>query len=118
MVLSIVPQAAFAADINGTGPAAALVAGVNGTEPTAAADAENETAVRSIAKDPGAKTVLAFTSDVHNKVTNESAERLDSWINNVENIHGKIDVFAFGGDMGDSDDETYFWHNTYRWSPT
>ena len=66
MVLSIVPQAAFAADINGTGPAAALVAGVNGTEPTAAADAENETAVRSIAKDPGAKTVLAFTSDVHN----------------------------------------------------
>ena len=63
MVLSIVPQAAFAAVDNTTEKAdAAVIAGVNGTEPTAAADAENETAVRSIAKDPGAKTVLAFTA--------------------------------------------------------
>ena len=84
IVFSMVPQAASAA---GTGPTAAP-------------------------KDPDSRTVLAFTSDVHNKVTNESAERLDNWINNVENIHGKIDVFSFCGDMADSGDEELYWHNT------
>ncbi len=43
--------------------------------------------------------VLAFTSDTHNKSGNAAANRLETWIGKVEDIHGKIDVMAFGGDM-------------------
>ena len=49
-------------------------------------------------------TVLAFSSDVHNGGNNSdrndiAANRLQTWIQNVERIYGDIEVMAFGGDM-------------------
>ena len=65
-------------------------------------------AAKSAAK--GNLTVLAFTSDTHNKSGNVAAGRLDTWITKVESIHGPIDVFAFGGDMANaSASATDFW---------
>ena len=45
-------------------------------------------------------TVLAFTSDAHNRSGNDSGIRIGTWIDKVESKHGAIDVMAFGGDMG------------------
>jgi len=49
-------------------------------------------------------TVLAFTSDVHNGgksgISNDSANRLATWIDLVIEKYGGIDAMAFGGDMG------------------
>ena len=47
-------------------------------------------------------TVLAFSSDVHNKNDDLSADRLASWIDTVEDLYGKIDAMGFGGDLGKS----------------
>ena len=62
------------------------------------------------------KTVLAFTSDVHNDQSNYKGEqRLGTWIDNVVSQYGKIDAFAFGGDMAQynsADDR--FWSETQR----
>lgn len=48
-------------------------------------------------------TVLAFTSDVHNRVDNKSAVRLDSWIDVIRSSdeYGKIDYMGFCGDTAD-----------------
>ena len=37
----------------------------------------------AIGKTADGKTMLAFTSDVHNKSGNESRDRLDGWIDNM-----------------------------------
>ena len=48
----------------------------------------------------GAGTVLAFTSDTHNTSGNASANRLGSWLDNLQSTYGKkVDVMSFGGDM-------------------
>ena len=74
-----------------------------------------ETAVKAAAKAAGDTTVLAFSSDVHNQSNNTSANRLGTWIDNVEGkINGDIEVMAFGGDMagaGWSGSDSY-WTNT------
>ena len=61
-------------------------------------------------------TVLAFTSDVHNNQNNYTGEtRLGTWIDNIVGQYGKIDAFAFGGDMAQynsADDR--FWNETQR----
>ena len=49
-------------------------------------------------------TVLAFSSDVHNGGDKSSqndvaANRLQTWVQNIENKYGDIEVMAFGGDM-------------------
>ena len=48
-------------------------------------------------------TVLAFTSDVHNggstAQSDESAIRLETWLNTVIDIYGEIELMSFCGDM-------------------
>ena len=46
------------------------------------------------------KTVVAFTSDVHNGSNNQSRDRLLSWIDSVEAQVGEIDAMGMCGDMG------------------
>ena len=50
----------------------------------------------------GSKTVLAFTSDVHNNDANAARNRMNNWLTNViaTNKYEGIDVFGFCGDMG------------------
>ena len=56
------------------------------------------------------KTVLAFSSDVHNTEENTAANRLDTWIDKVEKKCGDIDVMSFCGDMGSARaQESEFW---------
>ena len=57
---------------------------------------------------------LAFSSDVHNSNNNQSANRLNTWINNVYAKTGKnIDVMSFCGDNGSaSAGESDFWTYT------
>ena len=58
-------------------------------------------------------TVLTFTSDIHNTDNNTAANRLDTWFDKVEAIHGDIDVMSFCGDMGSaSAGESQFWSYT------
>ena len=45
------------------------------------------------------ETILAFTSDVHNKTDDVSADRVASWIDEVQSEYGKIDAMGFCGDM-------------------
>ena len=46
------------------------------------------------------RTVLAFTSDIHNTSDNIAAMRLDRWLDKIEDKYGRIDVMSFCGDMG------------------
>ena len=46
------------------------------------------------------KTVVAFTSDVHNAKDNKSRDRLLLWIDAVETQIGEIDAMGMCGDMG------------------
>jgi hypothetical protein len=46
------------------------------------------------------RTVLAFTSDIHNDSNNIAAKRLDKWMDRIEDKYGGIDVMGFCGDMG------------------
>ena len=46
------------------------------------------------------RTVLAFTSDIHNDPNNIAAKRLDRWLDKIEDKYGRIDVMSFCGDMG------------------
>ena len=63
--------------------------------------------------DDPAKTVLAFSSDVHNNEDNTAANRLDAWIDKVEKKCGAIDVMSFCGDMGSARaQESEFWNYT------
>ncbi|MDO4193482.1 MAG: Ig-like domain-containing protein, partial [Erysipelotrichaceae bacterium] len=57
------------------------------------------------------KTVLAFTSDTHNKEGNVAATRLGTWLDKMQAKYGKkVDVMAFGGDMANaSASESAFW---------
>ena len=67
------------------------------------------------AADGSGKTVLAFTSDIHNSEENTAANRLDNWLDKVENKCGDIDVMSFCGDMGSARaQETAFWTYTSR----
>ena len=45
--------------------------------------------------------VLAFTSDIHNKTGNASANRLAGWLDNVTDQLGSIDFFGSCGDLAD-----------------
>ena len=82
------------------------------------AEAKAAGTAKSVTDDPS-KTVLAFSSDVHNCYKsgttrpddNMSATRLGNWIDAVENdLKDVIDVMAFGGDMANaSASETDFW---------
>ena len=57
------------------------------------------------------KTVLAFSSDVHNTSGNSSANRMAGWITNVEAKEGtSIDAMAFGGDMAGAGASNYWTH--------
>ena len=90
MVLSLVPQTAYASGGEAAVPQAA--AAVN--EPKAAKTG----------------TVLAFTSDTHNKSGNQAANRLGTWLDAMADIYGGIDAMAFGGDMADaSASESNYW---------
>ena len=51
-------------------------------------------------------TVLAFTSDVHNKEETGAVSRLVSWIDKVEEMYGGIDEMSFCGDMANGKDES------------
>lgn len=58
-------------------------------------------------------TVLAFTSDVHNKSDNIAAIRQSNWIDTVIKKYGKIDAMGFCGDMGSGRaKESEFWDYT------
>ena len=48
------------------------------------------------------KSVLAFTSDIHNSSGNVSANRLGTWLDAMKNRYGHIDALASGGDMGNA----------------
>ena len=50
---------------------------------------------------------LAFTSDVHNRTGNVSADRLDGWIKTVKDLYGGIDYMGFCGDMARAADSNY-----------
>ena len=64
---------------------------------------------------PQTVSVLAFTSDIHNSEENTAANRLDNWLDKVENKCGDIDVMSFCGDMGSARaQETAFWTYTSR----
>ena len=56
-------------------------------------------------------SILAFTSDTHNKSGNVAANRLGSWLDKMQGIYGrKVDLMAFGGDMANaSASQTDFW---------
>ncbi len=81
MILSLVPQAAFAADSGDHIHADGVQATTEGTTVEKTGE------------------VLAFTSDTHNQSGNAAANRLGDWIDNVKKNKGEIDVMAFGGDM-------------------
>lgn len=58
-------------------------------------------------------TVLAFTSDVHNKSDNIAANRQSGWIDKVIQKYGRIDAMGFCGDMGNGRaTESDFWDFT------
>lgn len=60
----------------------------------------------------GDVTYLAFSSDVHNKSANDSANRLNTWIDNVSSTLGKVtfDNMGFCGDMADANvSESNYW---------
>jgi hypothetical protein len=81
----------------------------DGVGSIALADGE-QSAAKAVADNPN-KTVLAFTSDTHNKSDNTAANRLGTWIDTVEGkVNDVIDVMAFGGDMADANaSRANFW---------
>ena len=101
MVFALVPQAAFAA-----GGTEAEAPGTAAAEPAETRDAEGAKATKT-------KTVLTFTSDIHNASNNTAANRLNTWLGNVISEYGGIDVMSFCGDMGSaSSNESQFWTYT------
>ena len=64
----------------------------------------------AIAKTADGDTVLAFTSDVHNKSGNEGRDRLDSWVDTMSTQIGHFEYMGFCGDMADAQvNESTFW---------
>ena len=96
MVLSLLPQTTHAADGSNTQEPQAHV---HQHEFTVAAPEANAPANPNPVKAEKTGTVLAFTSDAHNTSGNAAANRMDTWIDNVEDKHGGIDAMGFGGDM-------------------
>jgi uncharacterized protein YjdB len=83
---------------------------VSSLPPAIAPSLDAESGAAKEAADDGL-TVLAFTSDTHNKEGNVAATRLGTWLDKMEGIYGKkVDVMAFGGDMANaSASESAFW---------
>ena len=79
----------------------------------AAENGMNSAAAETTANEEDADVYVCFTSDVHNKSSNESANRLTQWINNVTAKVGKgIDAFGSCGDYGAvSGGESAYWTN-------
>ena len=99
MILALCPVSAFA----GTGPSHAAVPSAD----------RSSNVKRSDPHPSRAASVLTFTSDVHNKSGDQSANRLSGWLDNVINMYGKVDYMGFCGDMGDaSANESNFWTYT------
>ena len=74
------------------------------------AEAVTEVEPKRATKATKTGTVLAFSSDVHNKSNNTAANRLDTWIKRIVELRGGIDVMAFGGDMADANaSSSSFW---------
>ena len=59
-------------------------------------------------------TVLAFTSDAHNKDSNLAADRLNTWLDKINGMYGKVDVMGFCGDMAGASTGTDYWSNTEK----
>ena len=101
MVLSLVPVSAFAATGDAAEPAVTAL-----KEEPAAVNAESGTKANGT-------SVLAFTSDTHNKginSSNNSAARLGTWLDKMTQMYGSIDAMAFGGDMANaSASATDYW---------
>ena len=55
------------------------------------------------------KTVLTFTSDIHNSSNNTAANRLDKWLDFVSEEYGGIDAMGFCGDMGQASGSGSTW---------
>ena len=69
----------------------------------------------SIGLPTNGKSVLAFTSDIHNSSNNTAANRLDGWLTNVAEKHTGINAMCFCGDMGAaSAGESDFWTYTQQ----
>ena len=62
-------------------------------------------------KAAGDLTVLAFTSDTHNKDDNAAANRLGLWLDKMATIYEKpVDLMAFGGDMANANaSQSAYW---------
>ena len=73
-----------------------LAEAVSGDSITAGTEAEDGLALRAAKT----KTVLTFTSDIHNQSNNTAANRLDKWLDFVREEYGGIDAMGFCGDMG------------------
>ena len=88
MLMSLLPMSALAENTGND---------LNDVDTSAATEEVN---VATDSTSDGSLTVLAFTSDTHNKPGNTAANRLGSWLDKVESIYGKkVDVMSFGGDM-------------------
>ncbi|MBR4744161.1 MAG: metallophosphoesterase, partial [Oscillospiraceae bacterium] len=96
LLFSMIPgTAAFAQNADGKAAvaleeAALAASGATGTE------AEDGPALRATKT----KTVLTFTSDIHNQSNNTAANRLDTWLDHVIDQYGGVDAMGFCGDMG------------------
>ena len=71
--------------------------------------ADNQT--RAPPEEGSGLTVLAFSSDVHNKTDHKAAARLGRWIDNIYSIYDQqIEVMGFCGDLADSQAGTNYWN--------
>ncbi len=61
---------------------------------------------------PEIVSVLAFTSDVHNKRRNVAAHRLGTWIDKTKSKYGRIDAMCFCGDMASAMSKRNYWKYT------
>ena len=110
LLFSMIPgTAAFAQ--NADGKAVALEEAALAVSGAAETEAEDGPALRATKT----KTVLTFTSDIHNQSDNVAANRLDQWLDFVISKYGGIDVMGFCGDMGAaSAGESDFWSYTQK----
>ncbi|MGX8697206.1 MAG: cell wall-binding repeat-containing protein, partial [Prevotella sp.] len=72
----------------------------------------------ALAKTADGDTVLAFTSDVHNRTDNKSRDRLDGWVDTLSTQVGHFEYMGFCGDMGDATNNAVghdeFWADAQR----
>ena len=95
-------------------PASASASGEAASAPSAGENAPDPAAEEAVfASADGSRTVLTFTSDIHNTANNIAANRLDAWLDRIEDKYGHIDVMSFCGDMGAAQaKENEFWTYT------